>query len=140
MHMLCARFYRNVPSFILGGMVLLLCSRCYCSGLGGNASLFLNLHKQKTNVIGTVRHNRKNMPKDLSAVKLKPGEHLYNTCNGILAVRWKDKRDVQSLVRNTQLGCVKYVTNIKNIAKQAGKAVDVRWLCMYRNALKNTIP
>lgn len=30
-------------------------------------------HKYKTNVIGTVRSNRKNMPKDLCSVKLKRG-------------------------------------------------------------------
>nr|XP_034194807.1 piggyBac transposable element-derived protein 4-like [Osmia lignaria] len=60
-------------------------------------ALFLRLHKQKTNVIGTVRSNRKNMPKDLSTNKLKPGERVYRTCNGLLALRWKDRRDVYML-------------------------------------------
>lgn len=60
-------------------------------------ALFLSLHKQKTNVIGTVRKNRKNMPKDLPINKLKLGEHVQKTCNGLLALRWKDKRDVYML-------------------------------------------
>ncbi|XP_015437848.1 PREDICTED: piggyBac transposable element-derived protein 4-like [Dufourea novaeangliae] len=71
----------------------------YIDNWYSSPALFLKLHKQKTNVIGTVRNNRKNMPKDLSTSKLKPGEHLCRTCNGILAVRWKDKRDVYVLTK-----------------------------------------
>lgn len=48
----------------------------------------------KTNVIGTVRGNRKHMPKDLCNVKLKRGEYAIRSCNRILAIKWKDKRDV----------------------------------------------
>lgn len=51
----------------------------------------------KTNVIGTVRRNRKHMPKDLCNVKLKRGEYAIRSCNGILAIKWKDKRDVYIL-------------------------------------------
>ncbi|KAL2717623.1 piggyBac transposable element-derived protein 4-like [Vespula squamosa] len=56
-------------------------------------ALFLQLRAQKTNVIGTVRSNKQNMPKNLAINKLKRGEYLYRTCNGLLALRWKDKRD-----------------------------------------------
>lgn len=48
----------------------------------------------KTNVIGIVRGNRKHMPKDLCNVKLKKGEYAIRSCNRILAIKWKDKRDV----------------------------------------------
>lgn len=51
-------------------------------------------YKYKTNVIGTVRKNRKHMPKDLCNVKLKRGEYAIRSCNRILAIKWKDKRDV----------------------------------------------
>lgn len=37
------------------------------------------------------------MPKDLPINKLKPGEHVHRTCNGLLASRWKAKRDVYML-------------------------------------------
>ncbi|CAK9810867.1 PiggyBac transposable element-derived protein 4 [Anthophora quadrimaculata] len=69
----------------------------YIGNWYSSPALFLRLHKQKTNVIGTVRNSRKNMSKDLATKKLKPGEHLYRTCNGLLALRWKDKRDVYML-------------------------------------------
>ena len=36
--------------------------------------LFQELHSKRTNVVGTVRKNRKNMPKDLRNLKLKKGE------------------------------------------------------------------
>lgn len=54
-------------------------------------------YKYKTNVIGTVRSNRKNMPKDLCSVKLKKGEYVIRSCNRILTLKWKDKRDVYML-------------------------------------------
>ncbi|XP_023288038.1 piggyBac transposable element-derived protein 4-like [Orussus abietinus] len=69
----------------------------YMDNWYSSPALFLRLHNQKTNVIGTVRNTRKNMPKDLAPKKLKPGEYLYRACNGLLAVRWKDKRDVYML-------------------------------------------
>ncbi|XP_071054995.1 uncharacterized protein [Onthophagus taurus] len=43
---------------------------------------------------GRVRGNRKHMPKDLCNIKLKRGEYAIRSCNGILAIKWKDKRDV----------------------------------------------
>ena len=69
----------------------------YIDNWYSSPALFLKLHNQKTNVIGTVRNTRKNMPKDLATKKLKPEECVYKTCNGLLAIRWKDKRDVYML-------------------------------------------
>lgn len=51
----------------------------------------------KTNVINIVRSNRKDMPKDLCKVKLKRGEYGMRSCNWILAIKWKDKRDDYTL-------------------------------------------
>lgn len=56
--------------------------------------MFLSLIKNKTNAVGTVRSNKKNMPKDFVQIKLKKGECKMRSCNGILALKWKDKRDV----------------------------------------------
>lgn len=33
------------------------------------------------------------MPKDFSKVKLKKGEYRMRNCNGILALKWKNKQD-----------------------------------------------
>lgn len=60
-------------------------------------ALFLALHRQKTNVVGTVRLNRKDMPKDLK-LSLKKGEIDYrSTSSGLLALVWKDKKVVKML-------------------------------------------
>ncbi|XP_043529386.1 piggyBac transposable element-derived protein 4-like [Frieseomelitta varia] len=56
--------------------------------------LFITLVNSKTNAIGTVRSNIKNMPRDFVRAKVKKGEYKVRSCNGILALKWKDKRDV----------------------------------------------
>lgn len=56
--------------------------------------LFLTLVKNKTNAIETVRSNRKNMPKDFVKIKLQKGECKMRSCNRIVTLKWKDKRDV----------------------------------------------
>nr|XP_003706754.1 PREDICTED: piggyBac transposable element-derived protein 4-like [Megachile rotundata] len=57
-------------------------------------SLFAKLQSIKTNAIGTVRCNRKNMPKELAAEKLKRSDVISRSSNGILVARWKDKKDI----------------------------------------------
>lgn len=53
------------------------------------------LHKQRTGICGTVRENRKCMPK-LPATQ-KKGDVCRKKCGNILAVKWKDKRSVTTL-------------------------------------------
>ncbi|XP_076652738.1 piggyBac transposable element-derived protein 4 isoform X1 [Halictus rubicundus] len=74
--------------------------------------LFLTLAKNKTNAVGTVRTDRKKMPRDFITAKLKKGECRMRSCNGILALKWKDKRDVhiistkhESVEMTEQYGC-----------------------------------
>ena len=58
-------------------------------------SLSLFLHNRKTGTCGTVRKNRKGMPK--SAEKLKKGD-IDNLQSGpLLSIRWEDKREVSLL-------------------------------------------
>nr|XP_033335544.1 piggyBac transposable element-derived protein 4-like [Megalopta genalis] len=57
-------------------------------------SLFQKLQSRKINAIGTVRCNRKNMPKELAAAKLKRSDVISRSCNGILVAKWKDKKDI----------------------------------------------
>ena len=66
----------------------------YLDNWYSSPNLFVTLLNSKTNVIGTVRANRKNMPKDFLKTKLKTGEYEMRSCNGLLAIKWKDKRDV----------------------------------------------
>ncbi|KAJ8939467.1 hypothetical protein NQ318_022521 [Aromia moschata] len=50
------------------------------------------LHKHKTNSCGTVRSNRKKMPK--FEKKLKKGETEFRSSEHMLALKWKDRREV----------------------------------------------
>ncbi|KAG8238149.1 hypothetical protein J437_LFUL017262 [Ladona fulva] len=59
--------------------------------------LYLNLMKNDTNVIGTVRKKRKNMPKKLAAMAFKKGEVHTLFSRSLLALRWRDKKDVDML-------------------------------------------
>jgi hypothetical protein len=59
-------------------------------------NLFLLLHDRKTNACGTVRINRKNMPK-FSSGKLSKGEVEAFVSGVLLAERWMDKREVRML-------------------------------------------
>ncbi|XP_050316027.1 piggyBac transposable element-derived protein 4-like [Anthonomus grandis grandis] len=58
-------------------------------------TLFTYLHKNKTNACGTVRKNRRNLP-NLSK-NLKSGEIEYMSTDRLLALKWKDKREVRML-------------------------------------------
>jgi len=61
-------------------------------------SLFLELHKEfKTNSCGTIRSNRKNYPKNLASKEMAEGECIKKYWNGMTALIWKDKREVNML-------------------------------------------
>lgn len=61
-------------------------------------SLFRKLFNRKTNVTGTVRLNRRNMPPNMKTKpKLKKGETLAASSGDMLALVWKDKKNVNML-------------------------------------------
>ncbi|XP_017752726.1 PREDICTED: uncharacterized protein LOC108545557 [Eufriesea mexicana] len=56
-------------------------------------SLFEKLQSTKTNAIGSVRWNKKNMPKELAATKLKRSDMISRSSNEMMEVekkRWKN--------------------------------------------------
>ncbi|XP_017765490.1 PREDICTED: piggyBac transposable element-derived protein 4-like, partial [Eufriesea mexicana] len=55
-------------------------------------NLFQKLQSMQVNAIGTVRCNRKNMPKELATIKLKKSEAISRSCIGILAAKCKVKK------------------------------------------------
>jgi hypothetical protein len=61
--------------------------------------LFHNLTKKKINCCGTVRPNRKGMPRDLEQknLRLKRGDIRVRTRGDLTALIWKDRRDVHML-------------------------------------------
>ncbi|XP_015185810.1 PREDICTED: piggyBac transposable element-derived protein 4-like [Polistes dominula] len=46
-------------------------------------NLFQKLQSIKTNAIGTVKYNRKNMPKDLATIQLKQSEAISRSCKDV---------------------------------------------------------
>ncbi|CAG5058030.1 unnamed protein product [Parnassius apollo] len=64
--------------------------------------LAYRLRRRKTHLVGTQRANRKHLPKDVMSMKLKRGEMCAKQTNdGIVALKWRDKRDVRMLSTNT---------------------------------------
>lgn len=69
----------------------------YMDNFYSSPHLFLTLLKNDTNAVGTVRKNRKNMPKVFSSMKLKKEEVKTLSSHGLLALKWRDKKDVHIL-------------------------------------------
>ena len=59
--------------------------------------LFTELDMQNTYACGTVRNNRKNVPKAFSVVKLKQSESIFRRNGNMLALKFRDKRDIHML-------------------------------------------
>lgn len=66
----------------------------YMDNYYNSPTLALMLHKRETHVVGTLRMNRKGLPKDLTKQKLKRGDLVFRTCPPITVFVWHDKRDV----------------------------------------------
>ena len=62
-------------------------------------ALFEDLFKRKINACGTVRHDRRGMPRDIGpkSLKMKRGDIVTRVRGNLRAVRWKDKCDVYIL-------------------------------------------
>ncbi|CAG4960467.1 unnamed protein product [Parnassius apollo] len=53
---------------------------------------------EEMHLVGTLRKNRKKLPKDVMNAKLKPGEYsAAENDKGIIVMKWRDKRDVSLL-------------------------------------------
>lgn len=78
---------------------LLNCGRCiYTDNYYTSMELAHKLLEKKTHLVGTLRKNRKNNPKDVINKKLKKGESYSQESNtGVVITKWHDKRDVLTL-------------------------------------------
>ncbi|XP_035209506.1 piggyBac transposable element-derived protein 4-like, partial [Stegodyphus dumicola] len=50
--------------------------------------------RRKTDVVGTMRKNRKGIPSDIKNCVLKKDEHIARYRDKIMIMKWKDKKDV----------------------------------------------
>lgn len=62
-----------------------------------SVSLAEKLNAQKTRYCGTLRSNRKGLPKDIVQKKLKRGEVCGKKKNNVKVIKWQDKRPVLML-------------------------------------------
>lgn len=90
----------NVSESVVRDLSKLIINQGYTMYLDNwysSPSVFEYLLQNNTNAIGTVRSNRKNMPKDLASLKLKKGEIAARSSRGVLALKWSDRKDVYLL-------------------------------------------
>lgn len=57
-------------------------------------TLYRELYNMETNVCGTARMNRKEMPRELKLHQLQKGEAVVFSTRDMAAIKWKDKKDV----------------------------------------------
>ena len=78
---------------------LLDCGRSiYVDNYYTSIELAHKLLERNTHLVGTLRKNRKNNPKDVINKKLKKGESYSQESNtGVVVTKWQDKRDVLTL-------------------------------------------
>ena len=70
----------------------------YCDNYYTSPTLFSSLWRLGFGACGTVRTDRRGMPKEITAAKLKKGEmRSHKLEKGMLALRWVDKRPVTML-------------------------------------------
>lgn len=70
---------------------------CHLDNWYSSPSLYTRLLERNTYAIGTVRPNRKNMPVELKVSQLQKGEAERRSSDGILALKWMDKKQVHVL-------------------------------------------
>ncbi|XP_060807395.1 uncharacterized protein LOC106135789 [Amyelois transitella] len=84
-----------------------------------------SLLQHSTHLIGTVRKNRKGLPKNVVGEKLKKGELVaMENEKGILVFKWKDKREVLALSTKHKVGFVT-VTSKRNKNKCSLKPIAI---------------
>ncbi|XP_047100317.1 piggyBac transposable element-derived protein 4-like [Schistocerca piceifrons] len=69
----------------------------YLDRFYSSPELFQQLAEKGTGAVGTVNKSRKGLPKDLVSATLKKGEMSFRRKDNVLAMKWKDKRDVYTL-------------------------------------------
>ncbi|XP_060572694.1 piggyBac transposable element-derived protein 4-like [Ruditapes philippinarum] len=71
--------------------------KVYLDNYYNSPELASELDAHDTYMCGTVRSNRKNMPKVFPQIKLRPGESVFRRCGNILVIKFHEKRDVHMI-------------------------------------------
>ena len=94
--------------------------KLYMDSFCSSPALFEDLHTKAVNCYGTVRSNRRGMPKNFGhKMKLKRGDLKTKVKGNLTAVVWKDKRNVNILINM----CSPPMKS--NFCNECGKAVKL---------------
>ncbi|XP_061169395.1 piggyBac transposable element-derived protein 4-like [Saccostrea echinata] len=100
----------NAPEKDLGSRVVLDLIRpimnkghhVYCDSFFTSPDLFLELLREDTYACGTVRANRKGLPKDIGQIKLKEqGKSITKQKGSMRVTVWRDKKNITILQTNS---------------------------------------
>lgn len=72
---------------------------------------------RNTHLVGTLRKNRKGIPKEVLSTKLKKGEIIGREKNGIVILKWMDKREVLMLTTKHQANLVEVPGRVEGRTK-----------------------
>lgn len=78
--------------------------RVYFDNFYTSYKLLNDLDQKQTYACGTLRKGRAQLPDEFENAKMQPGQSIYRKRNNIVAVHWKDKRDVLCLSAFHTLG------------------------------------
>ncbi|XP_047111958.1 piggyBac transposable element-derived protein 4-like [Schistocerca piceifrons] len=84
-----------------------------------SVKLFEKLFDEGTSAVGTVMRNRRGIPQEFKQNKLRRGEIVFKRKNSVLALHWKDTRDVFAL--STKHRMTSSVTKTKSKAGMVEK-------------------
>lgn len=109
-------------------------------------NLATELLNRKTHLVGTLRSNRKNNPKEVIQKKLKKGDYIAKQCNrGVTVLKWKDKRDVLVISTKHKASMVSFINNYgkeiqkPNIILDYNKGKSLVDVCDLRNSYHNPL-
>ena len=88
------------PSKIVLSLTDKLLNKGYCIGMDNYYAapeLFDILVANRTDAVGTVRYNQKNLSAIVKKIKMKKGETIAHYKGKLIHLKWKDKKDVNML-------------------------------------------
>lgn len=93
-----------------------------------SVGLAQQLLEKKTHLVGTLRSNRKDSPKTVTAKTLKKGEIYGEEKDGVVVAKWKDKRDILFLT-------TKHGDEMREVsAREGGPRIKPSAICEYNSA------
>ncbi|XP_065662617.1 piggyBac transposable element-derived protein 4-like [Hydra vulgaris] len=101
----------------------------YTDNFYNSFELTKHMINQKTYICGTLRTDRKSNPKECTKAKLKQGDVISRSREGVVVAKWKDKRDVLMISNLHSLQMIE-VTNRRGEKKMKPNIIKDYNQCM----------